>query len=56
MKFIREGKAYQLVIENGHDLKDALTLDEALWVAMSAPVKAFVCDPKFLAYVNPLLP
>ena len=52
MKFIREGKAYQLVIENGHDLKDALTLDEALWVAMSAPVKAFVCDPKFLAYVN----
>ncbi|MBQ4481065.1 MAG: hypothetical protein II943_10550 [Victivallales bacterium] len=52
MKFIREGKAYQLVIENGHDLKDALTLDEALWVAMSAPVKAFVCDQKFLAYVD----
>ena len=52
MKFVKQGKAYQLVIENGHDLKDALTLDEALWVAMSAPVKAFVCDPKFLNYVN----
>ena len=52
MKFIKQGKAYQLVIENGHDLKDALTLDEALWVAMSAPAKAFVCDPKFLEYVN----
>ena len=52
MKFVKEGKAYQLVIENGQDLKDALTLDEALWVAMSAPLKAFVCDPKFLDYVN----
>ena len=52
MKFVKQGKAYQLVIENGQDLKDALTLDEALWVAMSAPVKAFVCDPKFLDYVN----
>ncbi len=52
MKFIRQGKAYQLVIRNGHDLADALTLDEALWVAMSAPNNAYTCDPKFIKLVD----
>ncbi len=52
MKFLHIGKAYQLSIQNGHDLADALTLDEALWVAMSAPVKAYSCDPKVLAYID----
>ena len=52
MKFLRVGKAYQLSIENGQDLADALTLDEALWVAMSAPLKAYTCDPKVLAYID----
>lgn len=54
MKFKRTGKAYQLVIRDGNDLQDALTLDEALWVAMSAPIKAYTCDPKFLGYVDTL--
>ncbi len=52
MKFLHIGKAYQLSIQNGHDLADALTLDEALWVAMSAPVKAYTCDPKVLSYID----
>ena len=52
MKFTRTGKAYQLVIRDGNDLQDALSLDEALWVAMSAPVKAYTCDPKFLDFVD----
>ncbi|MGN0866676.1 MAG: hypothetical protein ACI4SG_03240 [Oligosphaeraceae bacterium] len=52
MKFLHVGKAYQLSIENGQDLADALTLDEALWVAMSAPLKAYTCDPKALAYID----
>jgi hypothetical protein len=52
MKFIRQGKAYQLVIRNGQDLADALTLDEALWVAMSAPNSAYTCDPKFIKLVD----
>ncbi len=52
MKFLHVGKAYQLSLENGQDLADALTLDEALWVAMSAPLKAYTCDPKVLAYID----
>ncbi len=52
MKFTYAGKAYQLVIRDGNDLQDALQLDEALWVAMSAPNKAYTCEPKFLAYVD----
>lgn len=52
MKFIRQGKAYQLVIRNGNDLEDALQLDEALWVAMSAPNSAYTCDPKFIRLVD----
>jgi len=54
MKFQKVGKAYQLIINNGQDLQDALTLDEALWVAMSAPVKAYTCDPKALTYIDTL--
>ncbi|MBO7741427.1 MAG: hypothetical protein J6S21_02635, partial [Victivallales bacterium] len=52
MRFEHTGKAYQLVIRDGTDLQDALVLDEALWVAMSAPIKAYTGDPKFLAYVD----
>ena len=52
MKFLHVGNAYQLSIEDGRDLADALVLDEALWVAMSAPVKAYTCDPKALAYID----
>ncbi|MCQ2402420.1 MAG: hypothetical protein MJ202_01665 [Lentisphaeria bacterium] len=52
MKFNHVGKAYQLVIKNGQDLQDALTLDEALWVAMSAPLKAYTCDQKVLEYID----
>lgn len=54
MKFNKVGKAYQLVIENGLDLEAALTLDEALWVAMSAPNKAYTCDQKVLEYIDTL--
>ena len=52
MRFIRQGKAYQLVIRNGFDLEEALRLDEALWVAMSAPNSAYTCDPKFIRLVD----
>ena len=52
MKFLHVGNAYQLSIKDGRDLADALVLDEALWVAMSAPVKAYTCDPKALAYID----
>ena len=52
MEFKKVGAAYQLVINNGNDLADALGLDDALWVAMSAPVNAYTCDPKVLGYID----
>ncbi|NLF95039.1 MAG: hypothetical protein GX564_14230, partial [Oligosphaeraceae bacterium] len=52
MKFVRQGSTYQMVIEDGLDLQGVLSLDEALWVAMSAPTEAFNCDPRFLNYID----
>jgi len=46
------GKTYQLRIETAQDLADALALDESLWVATSAPVAAFSCEPRFLTLVD----
>jgi hypothetical protein len=50
--FVRQGNTYQMQIENGFDLKEVLSLDEAIWVAMSAPLDAFQCDAKFLKFVD----
>ncbi len=50
--FVRQGNTYQMQIENGLDLKEVLTLDEAIWVAMSAPVDAFQCDARFLKFID----
>ena len=52
MRFRKFGKTYQLRIENARDLEHVLGLDEALWVATSAPVPAFRCDRKLLELVN----
>ncbi len=52
MRFRKFGTTYQLRIENAQDLANILALDEALWVATSAPVGAFRCDRKFLELVN----
>ncbi|MBQ6472404.1 MAG: hypothetical protein IJJ33_10500 [Victivallales bacterium] len=52
MKFNRYGKSFQMVIENGNDLEDALKLDEALWGAISAPNAAFACDPRLLELMD----
>ena len=51
-RFQRYGKTYQLRIETAEDLEHVLSLDEALWVATSAPTSAFRCDQKFLAFVD----
>ncbi len=50
--FVRQGNTYQMQIENGFDLKEVLSLDEAIWVAMSAPLDAFQCDARFLKFVD----
>ncbi len=48
MQFLQYGSAYQLRIESPDDLVAALTLDDALWAATSAPVGAFRCERRFL--------
>ena len=52
VRFTKYGKIHQLVIETPDDLEALLGLDEALWVATSAPIDAFRCDADFLAYVD----
>ena len=52
IKFIHQGSTYQMQIENGLDLQQILHLDEAIWVAMSAPADAFQCDERFLQFVE----
>jgi len=52
LRFRRFGKTCQLSIRSAEDLEDVLALDESLWVATSAPVSAFRCDPVFLALVD----
>ncbi|MBO4344803.1 MAG: hypothetical protein J5833_03555, partial [Victivallales bacterium] len=52
MEFRRFGKSFQMKLENGVDLKEAMTLDEALWVALSAPKDAFQCDPSLVDFID----
>jgi len=52
VRFARYGRTYQLLIQNAQDLQDVLRLDESLWVATSAPIKAFRCDEQFLKLVD----
>jgi hypothetical protein len=52
MTFRNYGGAYQLRIESADDLRLALDLPEALWVATSAPVAGLACDPVFLNYLD----
>lgn len=52
MRFTRFGKTYQLSIETAQDLREALSLDESLWVATSVPTDAFRCDPKAMELMD----
>jgi len=52
LRFVRYGRTYQLLIESAADLQEVLALDESLWVATSAPVSVFRCDPQFLTLVD----
>ncbi len=52
MRFARFGKTYQLRIETATDLEQVLDLDESLWMATGAPVKAFRCDPALLSWLD----
>ncbi|MBT7302080.1 MAG: hypothetical protein HN849_21310 [Victivallales bacterium] len=52
MRFQKYGRTYQLRIESADDLNALLGMDETLWVATSAPVASFRCDPKLLAILD----
>lgn len=51
-RFRRTGRAYHLDIATAADLRTALDLDEAHWVATSAPVDTIHLDPLFLKLVD----
>lgn len=50
--FQKFGRSYHLRIESVVDLRSALELDEALWVATSAPIGSLRCDEVFLRMLD----
>ena len=52
MTFNRYGRSLHLRIESAEDLARAVELDEAHWVATSAPVGTVNCDPTFLQLLD----
>jgi len=52
MIFRPYGHSYHLRIETADDLHDAVALDEAHWVATSAPVSMLSCDRTFLELLD----
>ena len=52
MQFARFGRACQLKIVGADDLASVLDLDEAHWVATSAPINTLRCDETFLKHVD----
>lgn len=52
MQFDRYGRTYQLRLRTAEDLEHVLTLDDSLWVAMSAPISGLNCDREFLDFVD----
>jgi len=48
MMFCNFGGNYKLKIKKAEDLQHVLKLPETRWVATSAPVSSFSCDPLFL--------
>jgi len=51
-KFQSLGESYHFVIENHNDLKTVLDLDEALWVATTAPSATIKSDDTFLEMLD----
>ena len=51
-RFTRTGRAYHLDIATAADLRHALDLDEARWVATSAPIDTLDLDAVFLKLVD----
>jgi len=48
----RIGRTWQFVVQEPADLARVLEIDEAHWVATSAPRNAFRCPPEFLEFLD----
>ena len=52
MIFRKFGGSYQYYVHTPEELPEILTLDPALWAALSVPVTTLNTDPKFLKYLD----
>jgi hypothetical protein len=52
MHFDRFGCTYHLRVRTAEDLEQVLGLDDALWMATSAPVSGLNCEAEFLDFVD----
>ncbi len=50
--FEKLGRSFHFTIENHKDLRAVLDLDEALWIATTAPVSTLKADPVFLELLD----
>ena len=50
--FRKLGGGFQLLLESPEDLANIMDLDEARWIACSAPVDGLNCDPAFARLVD----
>ncbi|PIE32980.1 hypothetical protein CSA56_13705 [candidate division KSB3 bacterium] len=50
--FEHYGKSYHLIIETADALEQIIELDEAHWVATTAPISTINADPEFLALLD----
>ena len=52
MIFRKFGGSYQYYVRTPEELPEILTLDPALWAALSVPVSTLNTDQKFLKYLD----
>ena len=52
MMFQKLGGKYQILLDTSKDLQFIPELDEAHWIATSAPLDSFTCDKIFLQYLD----
>ena len=52
MIFQKLGGKYQILLDTSKDLQFIPELDEAHWIATSAPIDSFTCDKVFLQYLD----
>src|SRR5688500_17867621 len=51
-RFVRHGRAWHLEIDDAESLRSVLELDDALWIATSAPLGTLHADAGLLAGID----